>query len=104
VHKARNHVGKTGNPTCYACGQRGHKALSCDDKMKNRLWCDFCKTTTHTDKSCRRKPRESVVKHMNSDGDNFYSWSFAFKVDDFLMMTSHTLMHYWSIVVQRLML
>ena len=87
MHKTRNHVGKTGNPTgnltCYACGQRGHKAQNCDDKMKNRLWCNFCKTTTHTDKSCRRKPRESVVKHMNSDGDNFDSQSFAFKVDAF---------------------
>ena len=87
MHKTRNHVGKTGNPTgnltCFACGQRGHKAQSCDDKMKNRLWCSFCKTTTHTDKSCRRKPRESVVKHMNSYGDNSDSQSFAFKVDVF---------------------
>jgi len=57
MHKTRNHVGKTGNPTCnltcYACGQRGHKAQSCDDKIKNRLWCNFCKTTTLADKSCR---------------------------------------------------
>ena len=87
MHKTRNHVGKTGNPTgnltCFACGQRGHKAQSCDDKMKNRLWYSFCETTTHTDKSCRRKPRESVVKHMNSYGDNSDSQSFAFKVDVF---------------------
>jgi len=64
MHKTRNHVGKTGNPTCnltcYACGQRGHKAQSCDDKMKNRLRCNFCKTTTHADKSCSWKPRKSV--------------------------------------------
>jgi len=94
MHKTRNHVRKTGNPTgnliCYACGQRGHTAQSCDDKMKNRLWCNFCKTTTHADKSCRRKPRESVVKHMNSDGDNFDSQSFAFKVDDVFNDVSQT--------------
>jgi len=43
------------------------------------------------------------VKHMNYDGDNFDSQSFAFNVDDVLMMF-HKLMHYWSIVVQRLTL
>ena len=86
-HKTNNHVGKTGNPTgnitCFACGQRGHKADSCVSKTKNKLWCSFCKTSTHTDKACRRKTRESTVKHMNSDGDNSDFHSFAFKVDAF---------------------
>jgi len=47
TQKMKNHVGKTGNPTgkltCFACGQHGHKAHSCDHKMKNKLWCSFCK-------------------------------------------------------------
>lgn len=71
----------TGNITCFACGQRGHKADSCGSKAKNKLWCSFCKTTTHTDKACRRKPRETTVKHMSSDGDNCDLQSFAFKLD-----------------------
>ena len=85
LHK--NSVSKPGNfasnITCYACGQRGHKADSCGSKAKSKLWCSFCKTSTHTDKACRRKPKESTMKHMNSEGDNSDSHSFAFKVDAF---------------------
>ena len=87
ANKMKNPPGKSGNPssnvTCFACGQRGHKADTCGNKAKNKLWCSFCKTSTHTDKACRRKPRDSTVKHVNSDGVNSDFHDFTFKVDDF---------------------
>ena len=79
-----NKAGEMNNPaaniTCFACGQRGHKSNSCVNK--NKLWCSFCKTNTHTDKACRRKLRETTVKHMSSDYDDTDLQSYAFKVDD----------------------
>jgi len=78
-------VGKTnstsGNITCFACGERGHKSDSYGSKAKNKLWCNFCKTSTHSDKACRRKPKETTVKHISCDGDNTESHSFTFKFD-----------------------
>lgn len=82
VHKMKK---STGNITCFACGQQGHKADSCVDKTRNKLWCSFCKTSTHTDKACRRKSKGSSVKHMNNEGENDDTdlQSFVFKVDAF---------------------
>ena len=47
------------------------------------MWCSFCKTSTHTDKACRRKSKGSSVKHINTECDNDDSdlQSFAFKVN-----------------------
>lgn len=63
--------------TCYACSQ-GHKADSCDGKAKNRLWCNFCKTSTHNDIACRKRMNENAIKQMHDDQDNADSRSFAF--------------------------
>ena len=45
ANKMKNHPGKSGNPssnvTCFACGQRGHKADTCGNKAKNKLWCNY---------------------------------------------------------------
>jgi len=54
---------------------------SCGEKARNKLWCSFCKTTTHTDKACRRKLIGSVVKHVTSDVDSNSS-TLAFKIGD----------------------
>jgi hypothetical protein len=83
-HRAKNPVrnmGTTGNISCFACGQRGHKADRCGDKANNRLWCSSCKTTTDTDKACRRKLKASTVKHMNTESDDPDLQSYAVKID-----------------------
>lgn len=64
--------------TCYACGQGSHKADAYDGKVKNRLGCNFCKTSTHSDKACRKRMNENATKHMHDDRDNADSQSFAF--------------------------
>jgi hypothetical protein len=70
---------RPGTLSCYACGQKGHKADSCVDKSRNKLWCSLCKTSTHTDRVCRRKQKESAVK-MANDKDEPDVSSFQFKV------------------------
>ena len=70
----------TANITCFACGQQGHKADSCVDRTRNKLWCSFCKTSTHNDRVCRRKLQRSSVKHMNTEGEDDDSKSYVFKV------------------------
>ena len=79
--KAMSKPSFTGNVTCYACGKQRHKADSCVDKARNRLWCSFCKTSTHSDKSCRRKSKGFSVKCVNTEGENDSDIQFAFKVD-----------------------
>ena len=41
---------------CFACGIEGHKSNSkvCS-KFKDRKYCCVCKSTSHAEKSCRRK-------------------------------------------------
>ena len=78
---AKSTVNKhSGNITCFACGKQGHKADSCGDKVKNKLWCSGCNMSTHTDRTCRRKQKNSAVKHMTTDDDVPDSHSYNFKI------------------------
>uniref|UniRef100_A0AAV2KSK7 CCHC-type domain-containing protein n=1 Tax=Knipowitschia caucasica TaxID=637954 RepID=A0AAV2KSK7_KNICA len=40
--------------TCFKCGLKGHLARAC----QRRLWCSYCRSTTHRDTTCRRKQRK----------------------------------------------
>ena len=42
--------------TCYSCGLPGHRSFEC---RKEKRWCNLCKTSSHTDKACRRKQDNS---------------------------------------------
>ena len=42
---------------CYRCKQVGHMARSCENKPK--LWCSFCRKSSHTDSTCRSKGKAS---------------------------------------------
>lgn len=45
---------KTGPPTelaCWRCGEKGYRK----DECRKKVWCIFCKNTSHTDKVCRKK-------------------------------------------------
>jgi len=88
VSKSSFKMKSTGYITCFACGKQGHKADSCADKYINKLWCSLCKSSTHTDKSCRRKSKGYSVKCVN-DGENHSYVQFAFKVDTFGDTKSH---------------
>ena len=63
VHNGTSHVtdstssvARGGNRTqCYRCQKFGHIARFCENKPK--LWCSFCRKSSHTDSTCRSKNR-----------------------------------------------
>ncbi|XP_041859025.1 cytochrome P450 2K6-like [Melanotaenia boesemani] len=64
--------------TCYACGQKGHKAAECKSngaQREPRQWCSFCKNATHKDTHCRRRKRDKVKQAVDEEDHTF-----AFKV------------------------
>ncbi|KAK7884464.1 hypothetical protein WMY93_027587 [Mugilogobius chulae] len=50
--------------TCWRCGEKGHRKDECSKKV----WCSSCKSTSHTDKACRKKERGSRCAHAQDDG------------------------------------
>ena len=74
-------------PTCHKCGREGHKANNCNQQFPannnhnkkkthqqgKKMWCSYCKTNSHTDKSCRRQQNNNGgrntgrVTHVNSN-------------------------------------
>ncbi|KAK7915728.1 hypothetical protein WMY93_011489 [Mugilogobius chulae] len=49
---------------CWRCGEKGHRKDECSKKV----WCSSCKSTSHTDKACRKKERGSRCAHAQDDG------------------------------------
>ncbi|KAL6461078.1 hypothetical protein MHYP_G00310440 [Metynnis hypsauchen] len=50
--KKRNGGSSTGM-ACWRCGEKGHRK----DECTRKVWCGSCKSTSHTDKACRKKER-----------------------------------------------
>jgi len=65
---------------CYRCKHVGHMARSCENKPK--LWCSFCRKSSHTDSTCRSKGKASKNSkdkvHVVTATDDH---QFAFKID-----------------------
>ena len=66
---------------CYGCGEIGHKKPECTAKKNaarghQKRWCNYCKTTNHDTKFCRKKLKEHSAKSVTSDEGH----TFAFKV------------------------
>ena len=65
---------------CYRCKQVGLMARSCENKPK--LWCSFCRKSSHTDSTCRSKGKLSKNSkdevHVVTATDDH---QFAFKID-----------------------
>ena len=101
--------------TCYSCGGHGHKSIVCptehnrersstrnnrdqytrrstnDRRNDNRqVWCDFCKSSTHSYESCRNKLTNvsdsvKVVKgtaEEKHEEDSFHSFQFSVRVGE----------------------
>ena len=46
---------------CYGCGNRGHIAKDCPQKAMPK-WCNYHRSSTHTDETCRRKIKPDSAK------------------------------------------
>jgi len=82
-------VKDTRSITCYRCGQlTNHIARNCPNKPKYKLWCSYCRNSTHTDNTCRRKPKvgkDKVSRTVdNADEPNEQEPSFAFKSNAYI--------------------
>ena len=67
---------------CFACGIVGHKSnLKVCSEFKDRKYCCVCKSTSHAEKSCRRKKddNESAKAAMSGEQSEYHT---QFKVVD----------------------
>ena len=81
--KAKHANTKIKSLKCFSCGEIGHKSNVCPAKKSSKLWCSHCKTSTHSEKACRKKNKDNAAKKsaVGIDKQEEHSYSF-FKVSD----------------------
>ena len=75
---------------CYSCQKEGHKSASCwknkkgnnAGKTRGDFWCNFCKTTSHSDKFCRRRKNGDQVKQVSNESHHDHNFDFSFCLRD----------------------
>ena len=83
IMKAKHANTKVKSLKCFSCGELGHKSNVCPAKKSSKLWCSHCKTSTHSEKGCRKKNKDNAAKKsaVGIDKQEEHSYSF-FKVSD----------------------
>lgn len=62
-------TGPTTEMACWRCGEKGQRK----DRCRKKVWCGFCKNTSHTDKVCRKKKErgQNSLCARAQDGSHF---------------------------------
>ena len=112
----KNHRRSAGfTVTCFSCGESGHKSNECRNKPtngnytnakthnnnNNRKWCSNCKSSTHTNKTCRNSNKQYHHNMNNKDAAKFanagnvihddekHSFDLVFGLSDVLCSVNH---------------
>ena len=78
----RNNNNITRNINCYSCGVAGHRSFECNkakgycnnnnNNNNNNKWCNNCRWSSHTDRTCRRK-QETWEDHASHACDDYFT-------------------------------
>ena len=102
-----NHGNGQQGKTCYSCGKEGHMSFNCDKNQNNnvnqqngynnyggqnseRRWCNYCKSSTHTEKSCHKKKRFGhQAKQARESENDKHTFDFNFCIKNDILPTSN---------------
>ncbi len=79
VMKAKYDAARAGTVSriiCYSCGVPGHKSNECKSKSKGGRWCKFCKTSSHSEKMCRKGNFNNTKTSSCNEVSDSHTFSF----------------------------